>query len=392
MSKLRKRTARERESPEREPRALKLYPGKPLLLAALLFFPLITLAAQEPTSDVTAVQPQVAAPSIPAPAPQGPCFQTVTEAGFNLEAYEIPGSGGEWGTSEKVALEISVRRGNSLVIRAGVESDFSGKPLSADSVLRELSLSWQAGPAVIAVAGKQSLKWGTARVFSSIAGLTVPLDPLRPAETERGVTGVRLDILPTWWASLSILALPAPALNDSTAALRAEFLVGETDLAFGLIRSVNADGAETPALCADAAHFFERFGIYGEGQLTYTQKWEPALTGGIQVDIPAWLNGTITALAEYRWKPEVSETSSMLYAALSGIPLSNKVTSRLSLLYAPSGGEMVTGGSLYWKIDQTLNAALGYEKQFTGVNGKNAPYPIFTDTANKVYCSVTAYF
>ena len=38
-------------------------------------------------------------------------------------------------------------------------------------------------------------------------------------------------------------------------------------ITMGAVRSVDSEGNETPAVFADAARFFDRFGVYAEAQV-----------------------------------------------------------------------------------------------------------------------------
>ena len=331
-------------------------------------------------------------------------MQVAMEAAFAFETFQNAEGNSTWRTGERAKFGIRARSGNNLVVEARVESDFSGGSLTGDQVLRELSLSWSPASFAILTAGKQNLKWGTARAFSSIDALddsgTTPApstDPLDPSSTARGVTGLRADILPVWWMSISALALPAPVLLDSKLALRSEFLVGETDLAFGFIRSVGSNGKEQPAFIADGAHFFQRFGVYGEAQVLKKDDWRTSATGGLQVDFPAWLNGTVTFLGEYRFKQENTAGIHMIYAGLSGIPLTRKLEAGISLLAAPDERQALCRAGLDWKISQSMSADVGYEYLVDANTSETGHIYLFSDnplmgSRHCVSAGVTAFY
>jgi len=250
-------------------------------------------------------------------------LDTSVEAGFRFRTFEAAAGSTTWKTNESVILGVSARYGNNLEISAEIESDFNETPLTADKVLRKLSLSFSPLPMAMVTVGKQNLKWGTARVFSSIDSLLPSLDPLDPASTNRGVTGFRIELIPSSWISFSVFALPSTILRETRLALRSEILAGETDIALGAIRGVNQEGEEEPSFTADFARFFNRFGFYGECQIIKKKDWEPSATAGLQIDFPAWLNGTISLLGEYRYQDDNAFTKHMIYTGLSGIPVIN---------------------------------------------------------------------
>ncbi len=342
------------------------------------------------------------------------------EAGFAFTGYDPAatydgiakayfGDGSDrWNSSESARVEITARYGNRLVLDAELNAPFNraDAPISADEALRELSIKWDAGDAVVLTAGKQNLKWGTARVFSAVDSLSPALDPLDPTQTDRGVTGLRFDIIPTWWFSVAGVALPSSILDRSTFGLRAEFLAGETDLSFGAVRATDDTGTETPSFFADAARFFDRWGLYGETQAKSANgfrsvaDWDLAATLGVQVDFPAWLNGTISLLGEWRWRendPDYPDdldgkAAHSVYAGLSGIPITRRLDLRGFVLAVPKADRAVLGGEVTWSPEQSLSVKLGY--QYLVADGKAGdPFvPYLTTLRHKATAGVTVWY
>jgi hypothetical protein len=367
-------------------------PRRALAYAALLFFAGFTLDAED--------APIEESPDAATPAPDNAeRFTGALEAGFEYDAYETVSGSGRWKNGETAYVDFSARRGSALSLSGKVEAPFTGEALSADDVFKELALSWAPSPILSLTAGKQRLKWGTARVFSSVDALAPPLDPLDPEGTDRGVTGLRADIIPTWWLSASALAVPAPTYPDqTTAAFRAEILAGETDLSLGAIRSVRQTGAdpsdaeEQPAFFADFARFFDRFGVYGEAQISKKDDWEPSVTGGAQLDIPAWLNGTITLLGEYRWKPEIDDTEHMGYFCVSGIPITRKLSVSCSTLAAPVAKQTVYSVSARDEISQSMTVSLKYQYLQDWLGDDEALTPVFAADRHAITASLAAWY
>lgn len=325
---------------------------------------------------------------------------TTVTGGYELVSYDALGGTDRWQTAQNGTVALAARGGNAFSLAARLAAPYTNEPLKADEVIDELSVSWAPAPVMSLTAGKQILKWGTARALSSIDRLAPPLDPLDPAKSRRGVSGLRADLIPTWYLSVSTVAVPplldGGYLDTTTLALRAEILAGETDLSFGAIRSVNEDGDEEPAIFADAARFFDRFGIYGEAQLVFVDSQEISATGGAQVDIPAWLNGSITCLGEYRYQSKSGAVAHQLYAGVSGIPLTRRLTTGISVLAAPEqksdvrARQAVLGASLDWKINQSVSAGLNWKYLFDGGTGDTPLVPIYTANRQSVAASVSA--
>ena len=348
-----------------------------------------------------------------------PALQTTMKGDFSFYAFEPVSGSDRWQTVEKSGLGITARNA-TFSINTQLEADFTGTALSADDVIKQLALSWNPSSILSLTGGKQILKWGTARVFSSIDALEPPIDPLSQDDTDRGVTGFRADLIPTWWLSFSILALPAqqsisqvantttgsvsysltPAYLDKTRlALRTEILAGETDLAFGAVRKTNSDGDEEPAFFADFARFFDYFGVYGEGQCewdTEKKRLEPSLTGGIQVDIPVWLDGTITVLGEYRWQSENEYSEHMGYLGCSGIPLTRVCSVSVSALIAPAAKEAVLTAELDRTIGQYMQFSLEYDYLLDWLSddseSPSEPESVFTAYRHCLSAVLTAWY
>lgn len=320
-------------------------------------------------------------------------LDTTVEAGFHIDAFEsVIETTDEWKTAEQAELSVTARKSGAFALTVRVESNFNSEPMKADDVLKELALSFTPLNIAAVTVGKQNLKWGTARVFSSIDSLASPINPLDPSSSDRGVTGIKIEVIPTWWMSVSLLALPAPILDETRLASRAEFLAGETDISIGAVRKKNLEGNEEPSFIADFARFFDRFGIYGEAQVTKKTEWEQAATGGLQVDIPAWLSGTITLLGEYRYQSDVEAGTHMVYAGISSIPVTRKIRSGISCLFAPEERQAVEKVTLDWDIDQSMSAHISYEYLADWEKENNMLIPLFTTNRHTVSVGVTAFY
>lgn len=271
-------------------------------------------------------------------------------------------AGDRWRSAQTASFEVNTRKGSLFAFSARVETDGSAGGLDPDKAIETLSLSFSPIPALTLTAGKQNLQWGTARAFSSITRLAPPVAPLDPERSSRSVTGVRADLIPAWWLSLTAAALPGAApgspTDEATGALRAELLVLDTDIGVGIISQTATDGDRETAVSGDAARFFGFFGIYGEGQYVIDGEKDTAATCGLRFDIPAWLDGTIVTSAEYQWLPDDPESEHRLFLDVSGIPLSRDLSAGISALAAPDASLIVLRGGIRWKASQNLEAGL----------------------------------
>ncbi|TAH55502.1 MAG: hypothetical protein EWM51_02375 [Treponema sp.] len=328
-------------------------------------------------------------------APKSPPITASFAADYRYSSYLPPEEAGDrWRSAQSASFEARARAGNLFSFSARVETD--GKPGSfdPDAAIETLSLAFSPSPACTLTAGKQNLQWGTARAFSSITRLAPPVDPLEPEGSSRSVTGVRADLIPAWWLSLTGVALPgsvpgSPA-DETTGALRAELLVLDTDVAVGLISQIGAGGDRETAVIGDAARFFAFFGLYGEGQYVIDGASDTQITGGLRLDIPAWLDSTIVTSAEYQWLPENTDSEHRVFLDISGIPLSRDLRAGISALAAPDASLIVFRGTVRWNVNQNLDAALSGRYQcYT----KDAPAPVWWGASRaEISASVSAAF
>jgi len=369
----------------------------------------------------------------------GPQTALTTTYSFNAQ----DGTGSDWVASQAASLGLTGRWGQSLKLEGQVKAPFDGSALTSDALIQQLALAWNLNEWSVVTFGKQRLKWGTSRVFSAVDGLEPTYDPLHPQAVLDGVTGIKVEVLPTDWLSLSALVLPTAVLKDSKRALRLDVLWDDTDLSAGAIHSV-ASGTNRATFYADFARFFDRFGVYGEASVksfrdrdwTFADasgklgvagpevQWTPKATVGTQVEIPVWMNGTLRWLTEYHFNGEgfsASEASDFAgaysrkraaptltsltvpatlsvatfsrhygYTGLSGLPVTEKLSLSTSALVGLDTGFFIGRGGAWYSVDQSLSVSLDYSR-FDMLPGTshNASERIFVSQTNQVTLTVT---
>jgi hypothetical protein len=338
--------------------------------------------------------------------------QITLTSSYTFDTQDVPGEA--WTASQSAALGLSGRWGQALKLEGQVNAPFDNSPLTADSLVSQLALTWDINAWSVVTFGKQRLKWGTAKVFSAVDGLEPTYDPLHPRAVLAGVTGMKVEWLPNEWLGLSALVLPAAALADSKTALRADVLWDDTDLSAGAIRST-VSGTRHLAVYADFARFFDRFGLYGEVQakdardrawsftapgatlgLAEAAGWTPKATLGLQVEVPVWLDGTLRWVTESHyngagfspaegddfrtaWDRRTGATSFSVppalagggvgafsrhyaYSGVSGIPVTTKLSVGASALAGLDTGFVLARADLGYEVDQSLSASLSYAR------------------------------
>ncbi len=245
---------------------------------------LVALAAADLPAAAEAAQDEPVPESTPAPA-QGPIgskriwgsawYQAVADDASSPTLLDL-------GIAQEAGLTLNLRSGSGLELL----SDFA-LPLNPDldtppdAVIQQLYIRVSPFAGVTVSAGKQRLNWGTAKVFSAIDTLEVRANPLDVRSVLSGVSGLKVEILPSDWFGLSLAVLPGSTLRRSRLAARADFLAEELglDLGIGIVKYTyfdrDAPAAADPApldraaVLSDAAWSCESLVLYEEVQLRW---------------------------------------------------------------------------------------------------------------------------
>jgi hypothetical protein len=128
-----------------------------------------------------------------------------------------------------------------LVARGFVEKRFR-HDADADWTTREAYAQYGFGEGLSVRIGKQRVSWGSGFAWNPTSRLEPPKNPLNPSLEQQGALAVRTDWIPSAWAGVILVAAKSDAAEQDlavgpraserrTAAVRARFLVRDTDVA-----------------------------------------------------------------------------------------------------------------------------------------------------------------
>lgn len=129
-----------------------------------------------------------------------------------------------------------------FVFRGYVERSFGGTGNETRFEARQAYAQYAFGSGLQLRAGKQRVAWGSGFAWNPTNRLEPPKNPVNTGLEPQGAWAVRMDVIPSAWAGLILVAaqgttnvgdLPFPTreAERTTGAVRARFLVRDTDLA-----------------------------------------------------------------------------------------------------------------------------------------------------------------
>lgn len=164
--------------------------------------------------------------------------------------------------------------------------------------------------------GKQKIAWGSGFAWNPTARLEPPKSPANPGAEQPGIDAVRMDVSPTDWGSLTLVAgraesgltdLPGSLSRETepvwTGAVRARLLVRDTDLAITYLA-----GADRSGLWGlDLGRTWGPVALHAEGALYRGSEIDPARAGDTFARLAAgllWTPGNSSFSLEYFWNGE----------------------------------------------------------------------------------------
>jgi hypothetical protein len=214
----------------------------------------------------------------------------------------------------RATLGLKATRGALRIVFRG----FAEKRLRADAgtewTAREAYAQYAAGDGLQVRLGKQRVGWGSGFAWNPTSRLEPPKNPLNTGLEQEGALGVRTDWIPNAWAGVILVAaenrssttdLPfdTPTPRRRTAAVRARFLVRDTDVAV-----VFSGGRGSRTLVGlDVGRTFGPVSLHAEASSYRGAELQPArdderferLVAGL-----LWTHDQTSLSAEYFWNGE----------------------------------------------------------------------------------------
>jgi hypothetical protein len=165
--------------------------------------------------------------------------------------------------------------GEARVVVSGYVETQLGGGSTPTWTAREAYAQYSFGPGVSVRVGKQRVDWGSGLAWNPTNRIEPPKNPLDTALEEQGALAARVDMVPAPWVGVTFLAahsntrpgdlpFPVPGPTATIGALRARFLVKDTDLALVL-----SGGTYTHRVVGvDVARNLGPFAVHFEGAVT----------------------------------------------------------------------------------------------------------------------------
>ncbi len=164
--------------------------------------------------------------------------------------------------------------------------------------------------------GRQKTAWGSGFVWNPTDRIEPPKSPANPSTERPGIDATRMDISPTDWASLTLVAgrgevtltdLPGSLAREAdpewTGAVRARLLVRNTDIAFTYLAGTKRDGL----LGLDLGRTFGPVALHAESAFYRGSEIDRTRSDDAFVRVSTgalWSPGDSTLLAEYFFNGE----------------------------------------------------------------------------------------
>jgi hypothetical protein len=192
----------------------------------------------------------------------------------------------------------------------------SGRESGTNFSFRQAFLEYKTDEGFLLRAGKQKIGWGSGFVWNPTARLEPPKSPANPGTEQPGIDAVRMDVSPSDWASITLLAGRAQAnLTDLpgtlsrepdpqwAGAVRARLLVSDTDIALTYL----AGNERAGLLGLDLGRTWGPIALHAESAWYRGSEIDRARPGDTFLRVAAgalWTPGNSSLSVEYFWNGE----------------------------------------------------------------------------------------
>jgi len=224
--------------------------------------------------------------------------------------------------------------------------------------------------------GKQKTAWGSGFAWNPTARLEPPKSPANPGAEQPGIDAVRIDVSPSDWGSLTLVAgraeagltdLPGSLARETepswTAAVRARLLVRDTDIALTYLA-----GTRRPGLWGlDLGRTWGSVALHAESALYRASEIDQARPDDSFLRVAAgalWSPGNSSLSLEYFWNGEGMTGSQ--YNAYTGRLDRNLATARDQRL--PEAARNLAFAA--WSVDAAIPFAenLGLRRHYASIS------------------------
>lgn len=210
--------------------------------------------------------------------------------------------------------------GNFALKTAAYVERQTGKNDATRMTFRQAFAEYRTESGFLVRAGRQRTAWGSGFVWNPTDRIEPPKSPANPGNERPGIDAVRLDVSPTDWASLTLVAgrakvtltdLPGSLAKETdpewTGALRARLLVRDTDIALTYLAGTKREGL----FGLDLGRTWGAVALHAESAVYRGSEIDPARSEDafLRVSTGAlWSPGDSTFSAEYFFNGEGMNT------------------------------------------------------------------------------------
>lgn len=251
----------------------------------------------------------------------------------------------------------------------------TGKTDKTNVTFRQAFVEYKTDEGFLVRVGKQKTSWGSGFAWNPTSRLEPPKSPANPGAEQPGIDAVRVDVSPTDWGSLTLVAgraqaeltdLPGGLAREAdplwTGAVRARLLVNDTDIALTYLSGTGRQGL----FGLDLGRTWGPVALHAESALYRGSEIDRSRSGDSFYRMAAgalWTPGDSSVSVEYFWNSEGMDDAEFL-------AYTNRLDANLTNARNPTIPEPIRDAAFAaWSVDAAIpfSANLGLRRHYASV-------------------------